>query len=205
MTIPHALLALLATEPKFGLRLKEEFEAHTGSVWPLNVGQVYATLQRLERDGFIMTASSDFEAPSQKLYTLTNSGASELHHWLFTPPGNDVPPRDEIVIKVMVALTVPNIDVSGVLQSHRARVLETMQSFQRIKRNGLDDLALTLVADAELFRLEASVRWLDSCETRLRRGDKLTKTKVTTTKITNTQNSNQPPANAKTTKASVRQ
>ena len=55
MSVPHALLALLSEGPKYGLRLQNEFEARTGEVWPLNVGQVYTTLQRLERDGLVET------------------------------------------------------------------------------------------------------------------------------------------------------
>src|SRR5271168_1957326 len=53
MSVRHALLALLSEGPKYGLQLREEFEANTGQVWPLNVGQVYTTLQRLERDGLV--------------------------------------------------------------------------------------------------------------------------------------------------------
>ena len=53
MSVPHALLALLSEGPKYGLRLQNEFESRTGEVWPLNVGQVYTTLQRLERDGLV--------------------------------------------------------------------------------------------------------------------------------------------------------
>ncbi len=176
MTIPHALLALLTSEPKFGLRLKEEFEMRTGSVWPLNVGQVYTTLQRLERDGHVTTAnreSGESEFPSQKLYTLTPLGRTELTMWFHTPPNDTSPPRDEVVIKVMVALCVPSIDVFEIVQTHRRRTLENMQIFARMKRESDADLALSLVADAELFRLEATVRWLDSCDARLRRGDQL--------------------------------
>ena len=60
MSVPHVLLALLSQGPKYGLQLREEFEAGTGEVWPLNVGQVYKTLGRLERDGL---AESDGHRP----------------------------------------------------------------------------------------------------------------------------------------------
>ncbi|HJY00730.1 MAG TPA: PadR family transcriptional regulator, partial [Streptosporangiaceae bacterium] len=53
MSVRHAMLALLSEGPKYGLQLREEFEGRTGEVWPLNVGQVYTTLQRLERDGLV--------------------------------------------------------------------------------------------------------------------------------------------------------
>ena len=62
MSVPHALLALLSEGPKYGLRLQNEFEARTGEVWPLNVGQVYTTLQRLERDGLVETDDGESEA-----------------------------------------------------------------------------------------------------------------------------------------------
>jgi DNA-binding PadR family transcriptional regulator len=173
MTIPHALLALLAEAPKYGLRLKEEFEQRTGSTWPLNVGQVYTTLRRLERDGFVEHAEDEGTKPSQKLYSLTASGRAELLSWLSTPPLDSMaPPRDEVVIKVMVALSVADVDVIDVVQDHRRLAIESMQSITRLKQSD-DDLALVLVADAQLFRLEAVVRWLDSCETRLGRGGRL--------------------------------
>lgn len=172
MSIPHALLALLAEEPKFGLRLKAEFEARTGAVWPLNVGQVYTTLGRLERDGYVSHSDEEGASASQKLYRLTASGHSELSTWLTTPPATTTPPRDEVVIKVMVALSVPGADVAAVIQAHRRRAVEAMQTLTRLKRDG-EDLALLLVLDAELLRVEATIRWLDTCEARLRQGGHL--------------------------------
>ena len=65
MSVRHALLALLSEGPKYGLQLREEFEARTGEIWPLNVGQVYSTLQRLERDGLVESDGSG-EAGPQK-------------------------------------------------------------------------------------------------------------------------------------------
>jgi DNA-binding PadR family transcriptional regulator len=178
MAIPHALLALLVSEPKFGLRLKEEFESHTGSVWPLNVGQVYTTLSRLERDGFVQSLGHEGETASQKLYALTAGGREELFSWLGTAPESTTPPRDEIVIKVMIALTVEGCDVRSVIQIHRKRVLAAMTSFNKLKRREQDELALALVVDAELFRLEATVRWLDLAEARLVRGARLARPAV---------------------------
>ena len=101
MSVRHALLALLSEGPKIGLKLRDEFEQRTGDVWPLNVGQVYTTLQRLERDGLIVTNGDD-DGP-QKDYRITDEGRLEVDAWLHTPP-SVIPPRDELVIKVLVAL-----------------------------------------------------------------------------------------------------
>ena len=167
MSVPHALLALLSEGPKYGLRLQNEFESRTGKVWPLNVGQVYTTLQRLERDGLV-EATGDGER-SQKRYRITSAGARELSGWLRTPPKLVPPPRDELVIKVLVALQVPGIDLHELLQVHRRYVIEVMQRYTRIKADAAEeDVPLALVADAELFRLEAIVRWLDAADVRLK-------------------------------------
>lgn len=168
MSIRHSLLALLSEGPSYGLRLQHEFEARTGEVWPLNAGQVYTTLQRLERDGLVTSEDQTSEGP-QKTYAITDSGRSELLDWLRTPPHDATPPRDELVIKVMIALAVPDVDVVDVIQAHRRRLVEAMQRYTQIKSMASsDDLALLLVADAELFRLEGVVRWLDAADVRIR-------------------------------------
>src|SRR5690242_19866791 len=122
MSVRHALLALLSAGPKYGLQLREEFEAGTGEVWPLNVGQVYTTLQRLERDGLV--ESDEAESGPQKTFRITDSGATELAQWLRTPPDLSSPPRDELVIKVLIALRVPDTDVHDLIQIHRRYVVE---------------------------------------------------------------------------------
>src|SRR5215813_9831882 len=169
MSVRHALLALLSEGPKYGLQLREEFEARTGEVWPLNVGQVYTTLQRLERDELIESDGEGERSQKQKRYRITSAGTRELAEWLRTPPELVPPPRDELVIKVMVALQVPGIDVHELLQVHRRHVIEVMQRYTRIKAEAAeDDVPIALVADAELFRLEAIVRWLDAADVRLK-------------------------------------
>jgi DNA-binding PadR family transcriptional regulator len=169
MSVRHALLALLSEGPKYGLQLRYEFEERTGEVWPLNVGQVYTTLQRLERDGLIQSEGED-EAGTQKSFRLTADGGAELDAWLRTPPDLSSPPRDELVIKVLVASRVPGVDVHDVIQTHRRHVVELMQEWTRVKRDAdPDEVNLALVVDAELFRLDSVIRWLDAADARLRR------------------------------------
>ena len=169
MSVRHALLALLSEGPKYGLQLREEFESGTGEVWPLNVGQVYTTLQRLERDGLVESDDTTEVGP-QKAFRITEAGAGELAAWLRTPPDLSSPPRDELVMKVLVALRIPDVDVHDVLQVHRRYLVELMQQWTHLKEDEADyDLTLALVVDAELFRLDSVIRWLDSADGRLKR------------------------------------
>ena len=169
MSVRHALLALLSEGPKYGLQLREEFEARTGEVWPLNVGQVYTTLQRLERDGLVESDGTEDAGP-QKGFRITQDGADELARWLRTPPDLASPPRDELVMKILVAVRVPGTDVPEVIQAHRRYLVQLMQQWTRIKEEEAEaDLGLALVVDAELFRLDAVIRWLDAADGRLKR------------------------------------
>ena len=188
MSVRHALLALLSEGPKYGLQLREEFEARTGEVWPLNVGQVYTTLQRLERDGLVAAAGTagaggdgepaEHDAPGapgapgapQKAYQITEPGSAELARWLRVPPDLSSPPRDELVMKVLVAVTVPGTDVHEIIQAHRTYLIQLMQEWTRLKEDDDgSDVSFALVVDAELFRLDSVVRWLDAADGRLRR------------------------------------
>jgi len=169
VSVRHALLALLSERPKYGLQLRQEFEARTGEVWPLNIGQVYTTLQRLERDGLV-ESDGDGDAGPQKGFRITAAGEQELATWLRTPPDLSAPPRDELVIKVLVALTLPGVDVREVVQVHRRYVVQLMQQWTRLKDDAADDeIAFLLAIDAELFRLDSVVRWLDAADGRLAR------------------------------------
>jgi DNA-binding PadR family transcriptional regulator len=169
MSVRHALLALLSEGPKYGLQLRQEFESRTGEVWPLNVGQVYTTLQRLERDGLVESDGATDDGP-QKAFHITEDGETELADWLRTPPDLSSPPRDELVIKVLVALTLPEVDAREVVQVHRRYVVQLMQQWTHLKEGTADDdVAFLLAVDAELFRLDSVVRWLDAADGRLAR------------------------------------
>lgn len=169
MSVRHALLALLSDGPKYGLQLRQEFEARTGEVWPLNIGQVYTTLQRLERDGLVESDGSGDEGP-QKGFRITADGEVELAAWLRTPPDLSSPPRDELVIKILIAVQVATVDVHQIIQAHRRYLVELMQEWTRLKEYAADrDLGFGLAVDAELFRLDAVVRWLDAADGRIKR------------------------------------
>lgn len=188
MSIKHGLLALLRTEPKYGYQLRGEFEAATGSTWPLNIGQVYTTLTRLERDGLVQPATGDAakdEADGRSRYEITEAGREELASWFATPVKRESRPRDELAIKLALALAVPGVDVGAVVQRQRASTMQSMQELTRLKRNSRDgDISWLLVLESMIFAAEAEVRWLDHCEamlSRRRRGADTTKAKTTAT------------------------
>ena len=155
----------------YGYQLRAEFESRTGATWPLNVGQVYTTLARLERDGLVEAAGSDPEG--HVFYRATDAGRAEVTRWFASPVSRTSPPRDELAIKLAIAVTVPGVDVPAVVQSQRAATIRALQDYTRLKARADPDepaeLAWSLVLDSLVFAAEAEVRWLDHCEARLAR------------------------------------
>ena len=172
MSIRQGLLALLEQGPMYGYQLRAEFESRTGATWPLNVGQVYTTLSRLERDGLVAPAGTDGDGHA--VYRITDTGRTEVADWFSTPVSRSSPPRDELAIKLAMAVTVPGVDVRAVVQGQRTATLRALQDYTRLKADARptgagEDLAWLLVLDSLVFAAEAEVRWLDHCESRLAR------------------------------------
>jgi DNA-binding PadR family transcriptional regulator len=150
-----------------GYQLRVAFEESTGGTWPLNIGQVYTTLSRLERDELVGPLPKSEEG--QRPYRITDAGRAELALWFTTPISRTDRPRDELAIKLALALTTPGVDVRAVVQAQRGATMRTLQEYTRLKA-GADqpaDLSWRLVLDAMLFQAEAEVRWLDHCEASL--------------------------------------
>ncbi|GGZ67675.1 transcriptional regulator [Streptomyces subrutilus] len=176
MSIRHGLLALLERGPRYGSQLRTEFESRTGSTWPLNVGQVYTTLARLERDGLVAPGGED--PAGHTLYAITDTGRAELRAWYERPVDRAHPPRDELSIKLAMAVGAPGVDIRAVIQSQRHATIRAMQDYTRLKARALaaveggragerDDVAWLLVLEQLIFQTEAEARWLDHCEARL--------------------------------------
>ncbi|MFD0023094.1 PadR family transcriptional regulator [Streptomyces sp. NPDC058382] len=172
MSIRHGLLALLERGPRYGSQLRTEFESRTGSTWPLNVGQVYTTLSRLERDGLVAQDGEDDQGHA--LYSISDEGRDELRNWFETPVDRSSPPRDELAIKLAMAVGAPGVDIRAVIQSQRHHTVKAMQDYTRLKAQALtdvpanrDEVAWLLVLEQLIFQAEAEARWLDHCEARL--------------------------------------
>ncbi len=182
MSIRQAMLAILEQGPMYGYQLRAEFEQRTGETWPLNIGQVYTTLTRLERDGLVEVVGhggvDDHDGSDRQhvSYRATDAGRGEVSQWFATPVPRTQPPRDELAIKLAIAVTLPGVDVTTIIQRQRSATMASLQDYTRLKRSGRaatpeapEDLAWSLVLDALVFDAEAEVRWLDHCEARLRR------------------------------------
>ncbi|ASU85546.1 PadR family transcriptional regulator [Nocardiopsis gilva YIM 90087] len=177
MSVRQGLLALLAEGPKHGYQLRAEFEVRTGGTWPLNIGQAYTTLQRLHRDGLVEPVSGGAEGDPER-FELTETGRGEVTAWWETPVERGAPARDELAIKLALAVTTPGVDVRGIVDRQRSETLRCLQDYTRLKMPRHDapepssmeaDLAWHLILDSLIFAAQAEIQWLDHVEARVAR------------------------------------
>ncbi|MDR2566985.1 MAG: PadR family transcriptional regulator [Bifidobacteriaceae bacterium] len=164
MTVPMALLALLDAGPSHGFDLKRRYDSLLGLGHELKYGQVYATLQRLERDGLAAGVGIQSGAgPDRRVYAITESGVSELETWLASASASPVR-RDDVFARVVLAL-VSGRSPDSVLDSHRRVYLDRMR--QLTAGRGAGDAIARLAADYEIAHLEADMQWIELAASRL--------------------------------------
>jgi DNA-binding PadR family transcriptional regulator len=172
MTVKFGLLALLADGPKYGYQLRTEFDLRTGGTWPVNVGQIYTTLERLERDDLV--AAEGVNADGRALYALTETGREALRAWFHTPVTETDRPRNELAVKLLMAATTSGVDVGEVVQRQRTETMRLLRDCTTARRAADPDVAAVLLLDSVIFALEGEIRWLDHVETTvLRHGGRL--------------------------------
>lgn len=166
MSIKHSLLTLLLDGPGSASQLQTQFEETTG-IWNLNIGQVTQTLQRLQRDGLIEAAGSA-TAPNGRTvdtYRLTGTGRTELERWFSAPLDISLSDRDDLVTKVTMARTRPELNIITLLDTQREKVMAELRTLNRASRDlPANPTTERLLLERRIFELEAQARWLDRVE-----------------------------------------
>jgi DNA-binding PadR family transcriptional regulator len=168
--VQNALLALLFERSRHGYELRDLFQASLGGNWELNSGQIYSSLDRLERDGLVVEEGIERGGgPDKRLWTLTEAGKVELAGWFNSPIPRDYRLRDELYLKLMMALVTRSASISRVLVAQRRELFRELHDLTN-RRNDLDprhQLAYILMLDSAIMHTEAELRWLDMVEVRL--------------------------------------
>ncbi|MGF3055799.1 helix-turn-helix transcriptional regulator [Microbacterium sp. YY-01] len=171
MSVRQSLLAILDQGPCYGYQLRSEFDRRTGSVWPLNVGQIYNTLERLERDGLVTRGDTDEHG--HVYWRITPAGSTDVRQWLTTPRPHERSTRDELAIKIAMATTLPGVDVTEIIRTQRHASLHHVRALQALRHPDAEAdptpeaVASALITEAKICAAEAEVRFLDRIAERL--------------------------------------
>jgi DNA-binding PadR family transcriptional regulator len=162
----YPFLALLASGPRYGYELKQALELQFGAALaPINAGQVYTTLQRLERDGLVRGEDVPGDTRQKRVYTLTDEGREALGGWV-TEPTSATRLRDEFFLKLVLAGMSGIADPRRLIEHQRREYLIALRALGEVNGASPDPVA-SLLAEGTALHLEADLRWLDLCESRL--------------------------------------
>jgi DNA-binding PadR family transcriptional regulator len=166
MTVSYALLALLEESTRHGYDLKQSYDRRFGGVKPIRFGQIYRTLAQLVRDGRIEVAGVEAGAgPDRKRYSITPEGVTDLDAWLGEPEEPQPQLQTVLFTKVVLAL-LSGRPAEAFLDAQRARHLAAMKALTTARRTAASTQD-ALLADYQLFHIEADLRWIDHTASRL--------------------------------------
>ena len=164
MSLKFGILGLLAEQPLHAYALKARFEDLLGGSWAVNIGQVYTTLQRLERDELVQPAEPRGDR-GRLPYRLTEAGREALDGWLAEPESEPQQLREEIYLKLLLAARVADGDLPALLARQRRVYLQRLRDLAvlelQAKAQGRDDLVL--LYKGAVLHTEADLKWVDAC------------------------------------------
>ena len=171
MSVKASILAVLTMGECHGYQLRQEIESRTGGSWQINIGQVYSTLERLERDGLVEAIESNEQG--QTRYRATEAGLVEAQDWLTSAIPSNAEARNELAMKLALAVTIPGCNVEKLVNAQRVQTMRTLQVLTATKREvdqaDASELPWLLIADLNIFNCEAELRWLEHIEGTLAR------------------------------------
>jgi DNA-binding PadR family transcriptional regulator len=173
MSVKSSILAVLTMGECHGYQLRQEIEARTGGNLQVNLGQIYTTLERLERDGLVVAVETNVQGQTRYRNTVAGNDAAKI--WLTTATDNAAEARNELAVKLALAVTIPGCDVAELVHVQRVQTMRTLQALTAAKRATDEadpaELPWLLVADRSIFNQEAELRWLDHIEGSLARAN----------------------------------
>ncbi|MHB1652962.1 MAG: PadR family transcriptional regulator [Desulfitobacteriaceae bacterium] len=174
MPVKHAILGILKDAPRHGYEMKNIFDEQVGNFWNLNFGQIYTTLDRLEKEGFVSCTEEEQESrPDKKVYFISPTGVQELARWLQEPITKPRPLRDELFIKLLFMSRENPEPVFRLIEQQTSIYMEQMRELTnakyRLTKDGIkrENMMTDLLMDAALFHAEADVRWLRHVEAKI--------------------------------------
>jgi len=161
-------LALLADGPAHGYELRSAVQERCGAMLPpMNAGQVYNTLGRLESAGLVASEEVPQQGrPDRRVYKITPAGRAELEAWVTRPVGA-TRFGDEFFFKLAFAGLGGLADPATLIDERQAECLQALRDTDAVARHGDRGSPAALLAERAAVHLEAELRWLETCRERL--------------------------------------
>jgi DNA-binding PadR family transcriptional regulator len=160
----EVVLAMLAKEPSSGSRLRARLNDALGPLGEdVNDGQIYVTLSRLEKAGFIARHGTEAPEAGRKVYELTAAGQERVAEWL-SEVSWPRPDLAEFHLKLVAAAQAGLADPIGIVDAQRRELLRRLWEVERAAMAEPEDSSAGLLLEGIVLRLQADLRWLEACE-----------------------------------------
>ena len=160
----EVVLAMLAKEPSSGSRLRTRLNDALGPLGEdVNDGQIYVTLSRLEKAGFIARHGTEAPEAGRKVYELTAAGQERVAEWL-SEVSWPKPDLAEFHLKLVAAAQAGLADPIGIVDAQRRELIRRLWDVQRAAMAEPDGSQAGLLLEGIVLRLQADLRWLEACE-----------------------------------------
>lgn len=148
MTVKNGLLTILSLGPLYGLQLRDEFVARAPHRARINVGQVYGTLERLRRDGLIMSAGETHD--NLPLYRPTSLGTEAIDRWSSEAEHSSVFDWNDMLDQVLIVSSLPGAPWRVLIDSYleRARHVPSLETLGTPSQARAAHGAQTMIEDA---------------------------------------------------------
>jgi DNA-binding PadR family transcriptional regulator len=162
--VQEILLALLAKDASYGYELRARLQLALGPLAEaLNEGQVYVTLNRLEKAGLVSSERvGQTDRPDRKVYELTAAGHERVIEWLEDTSWPKPAPA-EFHLKLVAAAAAGLGDPVRIVDLQRHALLEGLAAAQRAALAEPDGSVAGLLLEGVVLRLQADLRWLEAC------------------------------------------
>lgn len=164
VSLKYGILGLLAEQPLHGYEVKSRFEELLGGTWEVNIGQVYATFQRLERDELIEAVGERGDR-GKLAYRVTEAGRRSLEEWLETPEVEPQPMREEVYVKLLLGNRIGNGSLERLLSRQRSVHLQRLQDLAALEDRASRESqrGVVLMLRGAILHTEADLKWFEAC------------------------------------------
>jgi DNA-binding PadR family transcriptional regulator len=170
MSVKNTLLALLYQHAMHGYELGKQLNLIVSAEWDVKPGQIASTLKRLKEANLVdYDVEPTDDAPDRKVYSITAEGLDELRHWYLTPEVRDYRLGDAFYIKLVLSLIDGPVSPEQVLIVQRRELYQQLHEVTDMRRQAdpATQLPWLMLLDSAIMHLEADLRWIEMCETRL--------------------------------------
>ena len=158
MSIRDSLLAILTLGPAYGLQLHGELEMRAPHRVPVNVGQIYSTLDRSIRAGLVESAGSTTDG--LPLYRLTLDGERAAVMWMSPTSVDSVPAWPDLLDQVLVTATISTSRSRLIVDALISVLSVGDESADKLEAAGRIDPIGHAAAAARAAQADAALTWL---------------------------------------------